>query len=475
VFRVIVVIALAVTVASACDAQETSPQGQRLLLTGLSLDLRVDYAERSLQGSATLRVRNLADRPARNVSLLLNRLMTASRVVDGQGSNLPFIQRVAVFDDDPSRQVTQIVVTPGRLIAPRDSVTLTVTYGGILTGYTETGSLYIRDHVSPEFTIIREDAYAFPVLGVLSSRANRSSPREPFSFSARVSVPTGLVVAMGGSRGERLDQDSIVTWRYHSAAPVPFLNITIAPYRVAETSGARIFHFAADSMGATVLRDAVAGALSQFGKWYGPLSSLPDLAVMEIPEGFGSQASLTAGMILTADAFRDRAQLRQLYHELSHLWNPPDNDRPSPRWNEGLATFLQWRMASELDGWKDWETRTNSSVQTLLRRCPQLACDSIAFIDYGKAGRTDMSYSVGFLMFYTLHELLGADAFDRVYRGFFQRYREQGVTTAELAAAFREADARSDRVLSDWLLTTRWYARLSAGETLVQMIETYRQ
>ncbi len=448
----------------------------QLALTRLSLDLRVDYAHRTVGGTATLHVRNATDRPAAVVPLLLNRLMAVSRVTDRAGTDIPFTQDVVVFRDDPVRQVTSIVVRPAAPIARRDSLALVVHYDGILTGYAETGSLYIRDRVSRDFTIIREDAYAFPVSGVPSLEANRRAPHDPFMFDARITVPSDLVVAMGGSRGERMIRDSLTTWTYHSLAQVPFLNITIAPYRVLEADGARIFFFPADSDGASMMRSGVTGALDRFERWYGPLATAPDLAVMEIPEGFGSQASLTAGVILTADAFRDRAQLRQLYHELSHVWNVTDTERPSPRWNEGLATFLQWRMAAELDGWNDWDARISTTAQTLMRRCsPEMACDSVPFSQYGRTGRTDLSYSVGFLMFYALHNVLGAEGFDRAYRGFFQRYQTSGATTADLASAFRAADPRSDRILSDWLFTTRWHARLRAGETLRQMIEGYRR
>lgn len=444
-------------------------------MSRLSLDLRVDYGNRTVGGTATLLLRNASSRPAAVISLLLNRLMTVSRVTGLAGSDLPFTHDVVVFRDDPVRQVSNVLVTLPNPVAAGDSFTVTVHYGGVLTGYTETGSLYIRDQVNREFTIIREDAYAFPTPGVPSLRANRAALREPFAFSARVTVPSDLVVAMGGSRGERLVRDSLVTWSYHSTSPVPFLNITIAPYRLLEAAGARIFHFPSDSAGASMMRDGVVGALQLLERWYGPLAAVPDLAVMEIPEGFGSQASLRAGVILTADAFRDRAQLRQLYHELSHLWNAPDAERPSPRWNEGLATFLQWRMAAELDGWSDWDARVNASAESLMRRCAQMACDSVAFADYGKAGRTDLSYSVGFLMFYALHGLLGAEAFDRTYRDYFQRNRERGATAAELARIFRAADPRSEQVLSDWFFTTRWISRLRAGETVAQMIEAYRR
>jgi hypothetical protein len=341
-------------------------------------------------------------------------------------------------------------------------------------GYTETGSLYIQDHVSREFTIIREDAYAFPALGVPLLRANRRMRREPFTFAARVGVPAGLVVAMGGERDERTEQDSMVTWRYHSAVPVPFLNIAVAPYQLLESAGARIFYFPADSSGAQMVQRAIAGAVERFTRWYGPLDHDPRITVMEIPDGFGSQASLVAGILQTAAAFRDRTQLPQLYHELSHVWNVLDLERPSPRWNEGLAMYLQWRTAGELDGWTDWDAQLARTAQSLLRRCAQgVPCDSVPLANYGAAGLTDRSYSVGMLMFYALAQTLGAEGFDRAYRGFFQQYRDRGATTADFVAAFRRASPKSDRVLSDWLLTTRWYRRLASGETVRHMVDGY--
>jgi hypothetical protein len=197
---------------------------------------------------------------------------------------------------------------------------------------------------------------------------------------------------------------------------------------------------------------------------------------MEIPEGFGSQASLTAGILQTADAFRDRSERRQLYHELSHLWNVPDLERPSPRWNEGLASFLQWRMAAELDGWDQWDAQLERTAQSLMRRCTQPPrCDSVPPAGYGGAGLTDLAYPVGMLMFYALYQVLGPEPFDHAYRGFFQQYREKGATSAELVAAFHRVSRRSDRVFTDWLLTTRWYSRLASGESFRQIVEAYKQ
>ncbi|HXI32946.1 MAG TPA: hypothetical protein VNH63_02600 [Gemmatimonadales bacterium] len=468
----IVVLLAALCVGAGPASQD--PADVPFVLTRLGLDLNVDYERGTVGGTASLALRNVSDHAAAAVPLLVNRLMTVSRIEDAAGADVPFVQRVALFRDDSARQVDAIVVTPSRPVAPGDSLTLVVHYGGVLVGYTETGSLYIQDHVSREFTIIREDAYAFPVLGALSRTANRAARREPFTFDARVAVPADLVVAMGGERGGRVARDSMAAWSYHSHDPVPFLNITIAPYQVLESPSARIFYFPEDSSGARMVQQAIAGAVERYTRWFGPLGRAPQIAVMEIPDGFGSQASLVAGIIQTAAAFRDRAQLGQLYHELSHVWNVADRDRPSPRWNEGLAMYLQWRMAGELDGWSGWDAQLDRTTQSLLRRCGQgVRCDSLPLAGYGAAGLTDRSYGVGMLMFYALAQTLGAETFDRTYRGFFQRYRDTGATTADLVAAFRKASPRSGPVLDDWLLTTRWYTRLASGETVRHIIAGY--
>ena len=237
-------------------------------------------------------------------------------------------------------------------------------------------------------------------------------------------------------------------------------NITIAPYDSLDQGGVRVFFFPRDSAGARTLARASHAALERYADWFGPLGQESRLTVIEIPDGWGSQASLTAGIIQTADAFRDGAERYQLYHELSHLWNAPDLERPSPRWNEGLASFLQWRMAEELDGWHDWDARIDRIVESLKRQCSaERRCATVPFVEYGSAGLTDLSYSVGALMFDTLYRSLGPQAFDRAYRDFFQRHRLSGGTNRERVASFERVNPGSRRIFADWLYSTRWYQR----------------
>ena len=473
-FRVTIIVAAVACLlpCSTMAAQATARIPFRL--SRRTLDASLDYGAGSLRGASRMRLVNISKRPARIVPLLLNRLMTVSGVTGTSGGPLQFRQAFKLFEDDSTLQVNAVEVSLPRTLAPGDSQDVVVSFGGHLVGYEETGSLYIHDKVDSAFTIIRQDAFAFPVVGVPSRRENREAGYEPFQFDARITVPKGFVVATGGHQLESTVTDSLVTWRYQTTEPSPFMNIAIAPYRVMQRGGTRVFFFGADSAGAVMVDIATAGALALFTELFGPLEREPSLSVIEIPVGWGSQASVVGGIDVDAEAFRDRAQLYQLYHELSHLWNVTDRDVPSPRWNEGLAMFLMWRAAEKLDSWSDWDARIDRAERSIKRDCAApTSCATVPLADYGRHEMTGLSYSAGMAMFYALYKTLGAESFDRAYRAFFQQHRATGGTTADLIAAFHNENAASDRIFAEWYSSTVWYRRVNAGETVRAIVNSY--
>jgi hypothetical protein len=446
-----------------------APHAFSLAMTRLDLGLALEFSDGSLSGWARYRIVNAGDEPVRDVPFNLGRLMRVRevRVVGPQGivTALDFSQGIEAFSDSPKRQVDHVVVRLAEPLQPGDSATLRLDYGGFLVGYTETGSLYIQDRVDEQFSILREDAFAWPSLGTLSLSTNRVAPRPGFDFRAEITVPSGHTVASGGRLVERIEDGPRTTFVYESAAPVPFLNIPVAVYGLMEEGGVRVYHFPEDSVGARRVLDHATRGLALLERWFGPLGSEPDLAVMEIPEMWGSQASLTGGIIQTAEAFRDTERTSQLYHELTHLWNAPDLDQPSARWNEGLATFLSLRMAEELDGWEGMDAdveRTAARLVSAADRTP--AISEVPFLRYGEEGVTGLSYRVGHLMFYALHRALGDRTFDAALGGYYQEHRQIGGTFQDLMEAVQVSSPIDlDEFFRDWVHTTTWYQELLAG------------
>jgi hypothetical protein len=406
--------------------------------------------------------------------------MAVSETTDEGGTSIAFTQDIVTLEDWPQYQANHITVILDSPIGPGVRGTVRVAYGGYLAGFTETGLLYVRDRIDRDFTILREEALAFPVLGVPSWEQNRAAPREPFGFVVRITVPEDLTVAAGGKLVERTVDGGNATFEYRSVLPADFVNIAIAPYRLLEGQGggggARIFYFPADSVGARRVLGRLDQATALLERRFGPLGVHPGLTVIEIPEGFGSQASLAAGIIQTRDAFNDPSQHRQFYHELSHLWNAPDLDAPSPRWNEGLASFLERRLAAELDGWSELDSSMEEAARGIVERFEENpSYQSTPFIDYGKASLTGLSYRVGMLMFYALYELTGPEAFDAAIGGYFRRHRTMGGTTEAFVEFFQEStSADLEGLFDDWLRTTHWVDRLREAGSVNALIAEYR-
>jgi hypothetical protein len=452
--------------------QETRPES--FISRDEKLQVAVDFAAERLSGAITFDLENWTNQPAGSVSFILHRLMQATAVQDGAGAALPYSQDVVLITDEPKRQVTQIIVKLRRPVAPGARTIVRLEYSGYLTPYSEVGWLYVKDHIDTTFTILRRDALAFPEIGGVSRAANRKIPFPAFTYTADVRVPSKFLVAAGGV-GTRTDNgDGTVTWRYVSGSTSPFLNISIAPFDTVSAGGVRIFYFPADSTGARYLLANAQAAIRTLTKWFGPLHSDAHLTIAEIPDGWGSQANLIGGIIQTASAFRDTTQVGQLYHELTHLWNAVDREAGPPRWNEGLATFLQDLLREKLNAWparKDHEQRRIASLSR--DAASDTSLRTVPFIDYGTHEMTGRAYSVGGLMFSTLYDLVGEAEFNAIVGGYYQQYANGGTTGDFIAFAKKHSTRDLSRFFDDWIYTTRWTTHLTSATSVHDLAAMY--
>jgi hypothetical protein len=439
------------------------------------LDIAIDYAAGRLSGTETVQIENWTKRPSSSVSFLLNRLMEASQIRDASGERLFYTQDVVRFEDNPKRQVTQVIVRFPQPVPPGARTTVSIQYAGYITPSTDFGWNYVKDRIDTTFTLVRWESLAFPVIHTLNEAANKGRFEPDFTYDVSVRVPAKYQVALGGALERTPHADGTITWRYQSGAPASSLNIGIAPFDTLRAPGVRLFALREDSVGARRVLSAAHSALTTLERWYGPLRSSPTITITEIPDGWGSQADLVSGTILAAAAFRDAGRVHELYHELTHLWNVNDLETPSPRWNEGLATFLEDLLRERLDGWTK-RAAADSGVISWLRG--QLARDSllrsVPAIDYGKRNITDYSYWVGGIMFSSLYEFVGEETFERIIGGYYREFPGGGTTRDFVAFAKRTAPVNLTSFFDDWVYTTGWAAVVSQAATTREIVEHYR-
>lgn len=461
--------AAAVLLCGAVAAGQPAP-----VLTGRHLEWDVDvrYGSGEIAGRAEWTIENVGDGPATSIPVQVGRLMTVSSVaLDGR--DVPFSFDVLTFPDWPTRQVGVARIRLATPVPPSGRVRVSVEYSGPLVPYTETGMTYARDEVAEAFTILRWEGLAFPDVREPTLAALRAAPVPAFTYRISVTVPEGLTVATGVPGTPTPAGGDRVVWTFDQTSPVPFLNVAVAAYDVVEEGGLRVFHLHEDVAGARRVLEAMTDAIDRYGAWFGPIGDIPLLHVIEIPEGWGSQASLAGGIIQTADAFRDPGSLPQLYHELAHLWHPLDLDIPAPRWNEGLATFLQHRVAAARDEPGSLEARMRRVAARLAEGWSERAA-AIPMAEYGGSELTGLSYRSGALMFYALYVNLGEARFDEILGSWFDEYRGVGSTTGAFADHLRAHAPETGALLDDWLFGTAAPGRIAGGEDLAAVIASYR-
>ncbi len=471
--------ALATLVAAFVGLPAGAAAGQdSLVLRPVRYDLTfdVDLDQERLRAVARVRLRNESAVPVRSASLLLYRLLVVSAVRDAGGQAKVFRQQVAAFDDFGKLQVNHIEVPLDPPLAPGRETLLELEYGGHLLGYSETGMLYVRDRIDTSYTLLREDAYAYPQPGFLSQQLNRRAGLPTYEYAARVTVPGSHTVANGGALAERIESGGRVSYVYRSIKPSWRMDFAIARFAIRREGPLTVFHLPEDSAGARRMMGAMSRTLQLYTRWFGPLRGDSAFTVIEIPDGWGSQADVTS-ILQSAAAFRDAGRESELYHEIAHLWNGASGEWPAPRWDEGLATFLEDITTDSL---KASATTDSSAMRVARWLATRVAADSMLrstpMTDYGRREMTGYSYWVGSLMFYALYRTVGHEVFCRIVGEYYRRYRAGGGSSAALVRTAEEVgSADLTAFFGDWLQTTRWTGVVTGAKAPEDLVRRYRR
>jgi hypothetical protein len=441
---------------SLSSSEQFSSRVLNLKTLRYELDVKVDYENQKIFGTCLLTIQNPADQAVSRVPLILYRLLKVTSVASETGESIPYEQKVLSFEDWEKLQVNYVDVHLPQALASGKSLTLAIDYEGYILGYTEAGWMYVKDHVDRDFTIVRMDGYGYPVVGYPSDKVNRKAGLQSFDYLISVTVPDDLAVANGGKLVDKVIQDGQVTYTYANIKPAWRIDMPVAAYGVAEDKNnkLKVFHLPEDKENAGMILDAMQKALRLYTGWFGPADAFQGFTIIEVPEGYGSQADVTS-ILQTADAFKERSNLTALYHEISHIWNVRALDPLPPRFeSEGLAMFLQYLVQERLDNRKDALKKGYDRLsQRFIQQCQRNPrCKDVSIIEYGREDLTDLSYTKGMLFFTILYRLMGEEDFLETMGGFYQKYVKTGATAQEFLNYLKQrSKADLDKLYREWI------------------------
>lgn len=469
--RMLIIMALLLLSCSgAAQAESFADRQLQLVATDYKMNYQLNLADENLSASATLTITNCSDRPADHIPLTLYRLLHITEVTDAKQQPLPFSQQVLSDEAFPQRQVNYTEVLLPQPLAPAQSYTINLRFEGMILGYVEIGWSYTKDSINSDFSIIRPDVYAYPLVLYPNDDVNRQAKwwLHSFNYDVSVEVPEGYVVANAGRLVAKNTTAKRISYRYQNTQPAWRMDFTIAKYQLYQQQGLTLFSLEDQAL-STLFLNRSSAALSLYSQWFGPLQKPTEYSVLELPEGYGSQADST-GILIVKDGFTDRSQM---YHELSHLWNVKFQDSHPPRWNEGLATFLQYLVADKLDEPGILARETNDTFKWLQQKLTQQNINTLPpLLDNNNGGLN--IYAIGMPLYHLLYDIEGEDSFNRILAGFYQQYYATGATTeqfVEYAKSHSDKDLTS--LFDDWAYSNRYATLISQTNSYSDMLAHY--
>ena len=448
-------------------------------VTRYELRANIKPAEEHLTASAQITVSNLTATPMREIPFLLYRLLAVDAAEDEKGAALAFRQTVVSMSDEKNWQVNAVTVTLREPLPSGGSVRITLRYSGAIFGYREVMG-YVRDHIGEDYTLLRPDALAYPMLATPSSPSLSAAYDTLFTYDLEVTVPSTTIVACGGLPGAVSRGDGTEIFRFASRIPTWRMDIAAAKFKVLKNQAGNLVVFALpeDETGAANLLKEMQRVMEFYTLQFGPSKKATAYTVIEIPDGWGSQAS-DFYILQAAAAFKDTKRVHELYHEIGHSWNAkakPEVRRT--RWfDEAFASYFEALALREFEGQKAFDDRMASyreHFRNTAEKDSRNATTPIA--EYGKEELGGNSYTKGPWSLYVLQQVVGDEKFCLIIRTFLAEFADRPAGFADFQAVAERVSRRDlSRFFREWIFGAESSELLIGNVGLQEIVGRYRE
>ncbi|HZX28524.1 MAG TPA: M1 family metallopeptidase [Telluria sp.] len=424
--------------------------------TGLHMNLKADFASKTLAGSAELTLEWL-DKSARTLDLD-TRALSISKIeaLGADGKWKP--ARYKVDKLDPEKGNALHIEAPGQPARVR-------------IFYRTAPTAAALQWLTPAQTMSGKRPFMFSQSETINARSwvpLQDTPAVRFTYSAHIDAPPGLRVVMSAENDPKATGKG--GWNFRMPQPVTSYMLAIGIGELeAATLGPRTAVYAEPLRikdAAYELADTekmVNAAESLYGpyRWgrYDVMIAPPSFPIggMENPRMTFATPTIIAG---------DRSLVDLIAHELAHSWsgNLVTNASWKHWWlNEGFTTYVTTRILEALYGEEvatmnlqleqeealDSLATIPSAKQALLTRDPDTSSEH--YTDEG------LAYPKGAWLLRTLEQRAGRAVFDPFLRGWFDQHAFQSVTTAQFVDYLHKnllaehPDVMTEAELDEWL------------------------
>lgn len=446
-------------------------------VTHYHLRLKILPADQRLDAMAEMVIVNSSSQAVSELPFLLYRLLDVRDVLSENGKPLAFSQSVVKFEDEPTLQVNSIKVILPKPLPPEATTRLTMRYAGAVLGYAEVMA-YVRDRIDEQYSLLRQDSYAYPVLAHPSFASVFAAGENTFTYQIETSVPKGYVAACGGDALQQRESGSSILFDCFSRQANSRMDIAVAPFKVFDDSKAslRVYALPEDESAAANILAEMKRVISFYQASFGEIG-ISGYTAIEIPDGWGSQAA-TGYFLQSAAAFRDPKKISELYHEIGHRWNAKAATHLQRcRWfDEAFASYFAALAVRQFQGEPAFQEEMEHARNTFLAHVakdPRVA--STPIVEYGRIEIGENSYTKGAWSLYVLHELIGTPQFNKTVGNLLREFHDKPADFSDFVRIAEQVSGRSlQKYAQEWLYGTESSQLLSGKQPIGVIVARYR-
>ena len=447
-------------------------------VSSYDLAMNISPDQEQLKATCKVTLTNKGLEPILRIPFLLYRLLEVTEVLDASGKPLKFDQQVTRMTDERAWQVTSVSVLLPEPLQVSKSLTITIKYQGYIYGYPEIMQ-YTKERISPDYTLIRNDVFAYPIFCEPSQVSLRSAFEDVFSYRALVSVPMGYRVASGGQLAKVDTVGDLLSYSYRSKVDVSRIDLAAAEFQVLTDTASHlvVFHLPQDSLGAGYVMQAMRDAITYYTERFGAAPGFAGYTVIEIPDGWGSQAGKFY-ILQTAASFKDSTRVSEVYHEVGHTWNAKSagTTQRCRYFDEAFASYFESLTLGRIRGDSAFREDMKSSRSYYVKRTeqsPEGRTTPIA--GYGAKELGGYSYTKGAWSLYVLNQLICDNAFNQLIRSMLIEYSDKPIDFQSFMSLAEKVSKRKlDKYFEEWIFGVESSQLLVSGQTVEQIVSRYK-
>ena len=422
--------ALLLPVAAFANDPYSYAQPDEVRVSHLDLQLKLDFAQRQLDGQATLTL-DWKDPKATNLVLDTRDLNISSvESVDASGKTTALKYVLGARDKQLGSKLTiQTLQRPHE----------------VRIVYTTSPAASGLQWLPPAQTADKKQPFMFSQSESIHARSwvpLQDSPAIRFTYDAHVTAPQDTRVAMSAPNDPKHPLNGDFSFNQTHPIPSYLLAIAAGGLDVRET-GPRSAVYAEPSVVGKAAHEFedTEKMIETAEKLYGPYRwGRYDILVLPPSFPYGGMENPNMTFATPTVLVGDKSLVSLVAHELAHSWS--GNLVTAASWrdiwlNEGVTTYVQGRITEALYGKRQADEEALLDIHTLQKEIGSMPANSQRLAPKPDAvdaddSLSDVAYTKGSWFLRTLEQRFGRDTFDNYLKSYFNHFAFQSITTEQM-------------------------------------------